>query len=110
MILLNSTQCEQIKKIKDALKRGYYVNGSSVTPLYNEVFQKNLKNTNCSTCIKNRCRELVQVYDKFVEYIQAEEQKQIAEKATQATENNTSNEELIEQPKKKVGRPKKQID
>ena len=108
MILLNSTQCEQIKKIKDALKRGYYVNGSSVTPLYNEVFQKNLKNTNCSTCIKNRCRELVQVYDKFVEYIQAEEQKQIAEKATQATENNTS--AIVEEPKRKAGRPKKQID
>ena len=105
ILLLNSTQCEQIKKIKDALKRGYYVNGSSVTPLYNEVFQKNLKNTNCSNCIKNRCRELVQVYDKFVEYIQAEEQKQIAEKATQATENNTS--AIVEEQKRKAGRPKK---
>lgn len=109
ILLLNSTQCEQIKKIKDALKRGYYVNGSTTTSLYNEVFNKNLTNTNCATCIKNRCRELVQVYDKFVEYIQSEEQKQIAEKATQDTENNTSN-ELTEQPKKKAGRPKKQID
>lgn len=109
MILLNSTQCEQIKKIKDALKRGYYVNSSDITPLYNEIFNKNLKNTNCATCIKNRCRELVQVYDKFVEYIQAEEKKQIAEKATQATENNTSA-IVEEQPKRKAGRPKKQID
>lgn len=109
MILLNNEQVAQIKKIKDALKRGYYVNGSSVTPLFNEVFNKNLKNTNCSTCLKNRSRELVQVYDKFVEYIQAEEQKQIAEKATQATENNTSA-IVEEQPKRKAGRPKKQID
>lgn len=106
MILLNSEQVAQIKKIKDALKRGYYVNGSSVTPLYNEVFQKSLKNTNCSTCIKNRCRELVQVYDKFVEYIQAEEQKQIAEQS--AIENNTP--AVEEQPKRKAGRPKKTQD
>lgn len=107
MVLLNSEQVAQIKKIKNALKRGYYVNSSDITPLYNEIFNKNLKNTNCSTCLKNRSRELVQVYDKFVEYIQAEEKKQIDEKATQATENNTS---AIVKKQPKVGRPKKQID
>lgn len=107
LLLLNSTQCEQIKKIKDALKRGYYVNSNFVTPLYNEIFDKNLKNTNCSTCIKNRCRELVQVYDKFIEYIKSEEQKQIAAKAAQETENNTS---TIVKKQPKVGRPKKTQD
>lgn len=112
MIMLNSTQCEQIKKIKNALKRGYYVNSSTVTPLYNEIFNKNLTNTNCSTCIKNRCRELVQVYDKFVEYIQAEEQKQQVEQSSteqSAIENNTSS-TVEEQPKRKARKPKKTQD
>lgn len=101
---LTEIQLNDIKKIKDAYKRGYFVKGSEVTALYNAVFNKNLNSTNCSSCIKNRANELINAYNKYIE------QKQIAEQSStaQATENNLPSVE--EQPKRKVGRPKKTQD
>lgn len=101
MIHLNDEQLAQIKKIKDAIKRGYYVRSTDVTPLYNKVFNKNLNNTNCASCLKMRSHELVKVYDEYVAYIIAEEERKKAEIA----ENNIPVEEPTET--KKAGRPKK---
>lgn len=98
MIHLNDEQLAQIKKIKDAVKRGYYVRSSDVTPLYNKVFNKNLNNTNCASCLKMRSHELVKVYDEYVAYIAEEERKK-----AEIAENNIP----VEEPTKKAGRPKK---
>lgn len=99
MLILNNEQLAQIKKIKNAIKRGYYVRSTDVTPLYNEVFNKNLNNTNCSNCLKMRAHELAKVYDEYVAYVAEEERK----KAEIVEENNIP----VEEPKRKAGRPKK---
>lgn len=97
---LTEIQLINIKKIKDSYKRGYFVKGSEVTQLYNEVFNKNLNNTNCSACIKNRANELIRVYNQYI--VEQETKQQTVEVAE---ENNIPVEEPTET--KKAGRPKK---
>ena len=96
---LTEIQLTNIKKIKDAYKRGYYVKGSDVTQLFNEVFDKNLNNTNCSACIKNRANELIRIYNKYL----AEQEAKAATVEEVVEENNIP----VEEPRRKAGRPKK---
>lgn len=100
-MVLTENQLINIKKIKDALQRGYYVKGSDVTQLYNEVFKKNLNNTNCSACIKMRAHELIRAYNNYLAEQEA--------KANEATVEEIVDENKIpvEEPKRKAGRPKK---
>ncbi|MBQ0089743.1 MAG: hypothetical protein KBT27_10490 [Prevotellaceae bacterium] len=79
-----------MERFNDAFARGFYVNGTQLTELYNKVLGKKLQPTNCTTCIKGRYNELKREYDFY------------NAKREQA--------EVIEEPKtiiKKVGRPKK---
>lgn len=101
MITLTSEQVTKIKKIKDAQKRGYFVKGSDVTPLYNDVFDKDVKNTSCGSCIKNRSIELIKALDDFMLWLEQEEKKQEEQLQQQPIED-TKITEI-----KKRGRPKK---
>ena len=98
---LSEIQIINIKKIKDAYKRGYYVKGSDVTQLYNEVFKKNLNNTNCSACIKNRAHELIRAYNNYLAEQEAKANEATVEEVVE--KNNIP----VEEPKRKAGRPKK---
>ena len=49
---------EMIEKFHDIVQRGYYCNSVQVTSLYNKVLEKNVPNTNCSSCLRGRISEL----------------------------------------------------
>lgn len=54
------------KKIRHIVKRGYYVRSEELTALYNSVFNKNRRNTNCSSCLKILFQELQENYRKYL--------------------------------------------
>ena len=51
------------ERMRDAVKKGYYLSGVEVTQLYNRVLDKKLASTNCSSCIRQRYNELRKHYD-----------------------------------------------
>lgn len=58
MIHINEEDALMIEKFKNILNKGYYCNSNQVTSLYNKVLEKNVTNTNCSTCLRRRVQEL----------------------------------------------------
>lgn len=59
----NVKNIEKFKKILEIVNGKKFVNGTDVTSLYNDVFNKNLKPTNCSSCVSQRVKELKTSYD-----------------------------------------------
>lgn len=57
------------------VKRGSRISGTEITELYNKVFKKNLKPTNCGSCISQRYKELKVAYDKFTKLLREQEEK-----------------------------------
>lgn len=54
------------KKIRHIIKRGSYVRSEELTALFNSVFNKNRRNTNCSSCLKILFQELQNSYRKYL--------------------------------------------
>lgn len=57
------------------VKQGKRISGTDITEIYNSVFNKNLRPTNCSSCINQRYKELKASYDNFVEELKKQEEK-----------------------------------
>lgn len=88
------------------VKRGSRISGVEITELYNKVFKKNLKPTNCGSCISLRYKELKNAYDNFTKLLKEQEEKAIALEVLDELMTPTQ-EELEENNPKKKGRPKK---
>ena len=58
MIQINEEDAKTIEKFKEILNKGYYCNSNQVTSLYNRILEKNVTNTNCSSCLRKRVQEL----------------------------------------------------
>ncbi len=97
---MTQEQVSLIEKFENILSRGYYCSGVDVTNVYNDVFNKNLRPSNCSSCIAQRIRELIAAKKAFLKDVEALEKEQVNDVPTE--ENN----EVVE-PVKKAGRPKK---
>jgi hypothetical protein len=54
---------EQMKKFIQIVETKKHINGTEITILYNLIFNKNLKPTNCSSCVSLRYKELKTSYD-----------------------------------------------
>ena len=89
-----------IEKFIDIRNRGYYCDGGQVTEVYNRVLNKNLRPSNCGSCIRQRIGELEVALRAYKKAQEALEKEQVNNVPTE--ENN----EVVE-PVKKVGRPKK---
>ena len=89
-----------IEKFIDIRNRGYYCDGGQVTEVYNRVLNKNLRPSNCGSCIRQRIGELKVALRAYKKAQEALEKEQVNNVPTE--ENN----EVVE-PVKKVGRPKK---
>ena len=94
-----------METIIQLVKRGQRINGGEITELYNKVLKKNLKPTNCSSCINQRYKELKQSYDKFVEELKAQEEKAKALEVLDELMTPTPDE--LEENNPKKGRAKK---
>ena len=96
-----------IRKFENIMRRGLYASGEQVTQIYNSVLGKNVRPTNCGSCIRSRITELVNALNK----VEADEAKQAEIKAQEALKEEQPTpikEELKEEPteQKKRGRPK----
>ena len=87
------------------VKRGSRISGTEITELYNKVFNKNLKPTNCSSCINQRYKELKTAYDNFMKLLKEEEEKAKALEVLDELMTPTQ-EELEEITQKKVKKKK----
>lgn len=53
----------EFERLYDLYNRGLAVSSLDITNLYNKIFGTELKNTNCSTCCRQRLLKIKQYYD-----------------------------------------------
>lgn len=93
-----------IRKFENIMRRGLYASGEQVTQIYNSVLDKNVRPTNCGSCIRSRITELVNALNKW----EADEAKLKAqEQAKEEIKEETENADNRKSPKTK-GRKAKQ--
>lgn len=94
-----------IRKFENIMRRGLYASGEQVTQIYNSVLDKNVRPTNCGSCIRSRITALVNALNK----VEADEAKLKAQEALKEEQPTPIKEEVKEEPteQKKRGRPKK---
>lgn len=97
---MNDNDIKLIEKFIDIRNRGYYCDGGQVTEVYNRVLNKNLRPSNCSSCIRQRISEL-EVALKAYKKAQEAQKNEVADDAP--TEENKEAVEAV----KKSGRPPK---
>lgn len=97
-----------VRKFNEIMSKGYYVNSQQLTRIYNEVLEKNVPNTNCSSCCRQRVSELVKALKQWEQQEAKEAQKKAQEalKAEAPTDTKAEEEKPVET--KKRGRPKKE--
>ena len=91
MITISEKNAEKIRKFRTMLTSSYYADGGQVTEVYNEVFGRNERPTNCGSCIRQRMVQLVGALDAI--------EKKVAE---QASKEELPKEEMVENTKKDV--------
>lgn len=103
----NSEDIIMMQKFIQIANRGSRINGGEITELYNRIFNKELRPTNCGSCISQRYRELKISYNLFQEELKKQDEKaqalEVLDELLTPTED-----ELNENNPKKKGRPKKQ--
>lgn len=87
------------------VKRGSRISGVEITDLYNKVFGKNLRPTNCGSCISQRYKELKNAYDNFKKELVKQEEK--AKALEVLDELMTPTQEELEEITQKKGKKKK---
>lgn len=92
-----------IRKFENIMRRGLYASGDQVTQIYNSVLDKNVRPTNCGSCIRSRITELVKALNK----VEADEAKLKAKE--EEIKEETENADNRKSPKTK-GRKTKQKD
>lgn len=89
-----------IEKFIDIRNRGLFCDGGQVTEVYNRVLNKNLRPSNCGSCIRQRIGELevaLKAYKKAQEALEKEQVENVP------TEENKEAVEAVKRP----GRPPK---
>ena len=86
---------ELIEKFIDIKNKGYYCDGTQLTEVYNRVLEKNVKVTNCGSCLRQRVCELEDALNHF---------KKLSERQKEIEVDNTKEEENKEP--KKAGKKK----
>ena len=99
---------EKVERFIEIKNKGYYADGTQVTEVYNQVFEKNANVTNCGSCLRGRVQEMENALNQFKAQIKAQEELK-EEKVDNVTpdENKTSEEAENKSAIKRVGRPPK---
>lgn len=98
-MMMSNEDYEMIKKFEQIYLRGNYVNSQQLQDVYNRIFKVNLNPTQCGSCIRQRCQQLIDAMHTYERELEAaKERSKPQEKDIKEIEN---------KPKKKVGRPKK---
>lgn len=56
---ITETEAQAIRRFDEIRQKGYFVNASQLQSVYNQVFERNLPTTTCSSCLRKRIQELV---------------------------------------------------
>lgn len=83
MYIFDSEDIIMFQKMMDIVKRGKYISGTDVTKLHNKIYNKNLRPTNCATCIKGRYQDILRAYNAFLDDLKASTT-QVEQEPTQA--------------------------
>lgn len=85
---------EKVKKFIDIKRRGHYAETHELTSVYNRVLQKNVSNTTCGSCLRQRVEELERALRKY----EADKAKAEEIKAQEAAKNasETTKQPLVE--------------
>ena len=90
-----------VEKFIEIKRKGYYCDGAQLTNVYNRVLEKSAPNTNCGSCMRARIQELENALLRFKKSLEVDNTSE-ENKASEDAGNGSP-----EQPKRKVGRPKK---
>ena len=101
----NSVNIINYEVLNKLVKQGKRISGMDVTELYNSVFNKTLKPTNCSSCINQRYKEISKSYDNFMKLLREQEEK--AKALEVLDELMTPTQEELEEITQKKGKKKK---
>lgn len=101
----NSVNIINYEVLNKLVKQGKRISGMDVTELYNSVFNKTLKPTNCSSCINQRYKEISKSYDNFTKLLKEQEEK--AKALEVLDELMTPTQEELEEITQKKGKKKK---
>jgi hypothetical protein len=97
----NKQDIEIVEKFISIKNKGLYADGGQVTEVYNRVLDKQVRPTNCGSCIRGRIQELENALNAFKRLAEAQKQ---AEPTTIPPEENNATEPT---KPRRVGRPKK---
>ena len=100
MYLFDSEDIQMMEAFIDIIKRGRYISGGDVTSLHIKIFNRNLRVTNCATCIKGRYNDLKRAYDAFVEEITASKP-EVTQEPTQEVKEPQIEDKPVKKTKKK---------
>lgn len=56
---------ELVEKFIEIKNKGFYVDGTQLTDVYNRVLNKRVNPTNCGSCLRQRTNELEQALQRF---------------------------------------------
>lgn len=95
-----------IEKFIEIRRRGFYCNGEELTKVYNEVLEKNVHVTNCSSCMRARISELEGALNQFKRKMVLSSPSESVEESEQTTIKAEDN-KASDEPKKAVKARKK---
>ena len=61
----NKEDIEMVEKFIDIRNRGFYVDGTQLTEVYNRVLEKHVTPTSCGACLRQRVNELAEALERF---------------------------------------------
>lgn len=61
----NKEDIETVEKFIEIRNKGFYVDGTQLTQVYNRVLEKNVNPTNCGSCLRQRVNELADALERF---------------------------------------------
>lgn len=85
-MIITNEDMELIEKLHGIAQRGWYADSMTVTNIYNRVFEKNERNTNCGSCIRRRIMELYSAKESMLKKL-SEPQKDEGKPTDQPAEN-----------------------
>lgn len=112
MRIITETEAQAIRRFDEIRQKNYFVNASQLQSVYNQVFERNLPTTTCSSCLRKRIQELVDALNRQEEKDKIEAAKAVLSVLEEETEQPTEEKEEENADKqttpKAKGRKKKQ--
>ena len=68
---------ELVEKFIDIKNKGFYVDSTQLTEAYNRILHKNVNNTSCGSCLRQRTNELEEALNHFKRSLELEKKEDL---------------------------------